>query len=278
MEFLFLARSFSCSLCFSLLMLSLSGRCWCCCCPRYSVSISYLFRGCLWFMFVLPEQVPQLSTSREIDVNDPFSLRNTAVSFGPTLRARLHLLPVLDAEKSLVTAVALTFAFFHGFSLVGVALTTARLLLCGWHCAALRISAAAAAAATLFDVPPIVGLFFSPILLRFPCRLCVCAIRREKGGGSTKCLLIGINYIGQQGELAGCHNDVDMMKKYITTHVRRHGSRRYVIAELFMPVLSCVVFPPLPSINHALLPDGRCKRRWFCSGTAASRKRFAHCT
>ncbi|CAB1101079.1 unnamed protein product [Ectocarpus sp. CCAP 1310/34] len=38
------------------------------------------------------------------------------------------------------------------------------------------------------------------------------------GGGSTKCLLIGINYIGQQGELAGCHNDVDMMKEYITTH------------------------------------------------------------
>lgn len=26
------------------------------------------------------EQVPQLSTSREIDVNDKFSLRNTAVS------------------------------------------------------------------------------------------------------------------------------------------------------------------------------------------------------
>ncbi|CAM9316885.1 unnamed protein product [Ectocarpus sp. 6 AP-2014] len=44
------------------------------------------------------------------------------------------------------------------------------------------------------------------------------SLRNTAGGGSTKCLLIGINYIGQQGELAGCHNDVDMMKKYITTH------------------------------------------------------------
>lgn len=34
-----------------------------------------------------------------------------------------------------------------------------------------------------------------------------------------KSLLIGINYIGQQGELRGCHNDVEMMKEYIATQV-----------------------------------------------------------
>lgn len=38
------------------------------------------------------------------------------------------------------------------------------------------------------------------------------------GGGKTRSLLIGINYVGQQGELAGCHNDVSMMKAYIATH------------------------------------------------------------
>ena len=58
------------------------------------------------------------------------------------------------------------------------------------------------------------------------CVSCVCCVRgmgamhQQQGGGKTKSLLIGINYVGQQGQLAGCHNDVDMMKKYITTHVR----------------------------------------------------------
>ena len=33
--------------------------------------------------------------------------------------------------------------------------------------------------------------------------------------GEKKALLIGINYIGQQGELRGCHNDVKVMKTKI---------------------------------------------------------------
>eukprot|EP00752_Nemacystus_decipiens_P011242 g9991.t1 len=44
------------------------------------------------------------------------------------------------------------------------------------------------------------------------------SLRNTAGGGKTKSLLIGINYVGQQGQLSGCHNDVDMMKKYITSH------------------------------------------------------------
>jgi len=36
-------------------------------------------------------------------------------------------------------------------------------------------------------------------------------------GGKKRALLIGINYIGQQGELRGCHNDVDSMLKYLQT-------------------------------------------------------------
>lgn len=64
----------------------------------------------------------------------------------------------------------------------------------------------------------------------------------QQGGGKTKSLLIGINYIGQQGQLSGCHNDVDMMKKYITTHVRqadrqttgRMGGRTYCATGFWM--------------------------------------------
>eukprot|EP01012_Entosiphon_sulcatum_P033436 TRINITY_DN42325_c0_g1_i1.p1 TRINITY_DN42325_c0_g1~~TRINITY_DN42325_c0_g1_i1.p1 ORF type:complete len:403 (+),score=54.76 TRINITY_DN42325_c0_g1_i1:38-1246(+) len=35
--------------------------------------------------------------------------------------------------------------------------------------------------------------------------------------GAKKSVLIGINYIGQQGELRGCINDVKIMKQYLTT-------------------------------------------------------------
>lgn len=49
--------------------------------------------------------------------------------------------------------------------------------------------------------------------------LCFSLAGGEQGGGKTRSLLIGINYVGQQGELAGCHNDVKMMKAYIATHV-----------------------------------------------------------
>ncbi|CAN0229943.1 unnamed protein product [Pylaiella littoralis] len=44
------------------------------------------------------------------------------------------------------------------------------------------------------------------------------SLRHNGGGGKTKSLLIGINYTGQQGQLNGCHNDVEMMKEYITSH------------------------------------------------------------
>jgi hypothetical protein len=37
-------------------------------------------------------------------------------------------------------------------------------------------------------------------------------------GGKRKSLLIGINYVGQQGELRGCHNDVKAMQQHIAKH------------------------------------------------------------
>jgi len=38
--------------------------------------------------------------------------------------------------------------------------------------------------------------------------------------GARRALLIGINYVGQQGELSGCHNDVKNIKQYL---IRKEG-------------------------------------------------------
>ncbi len=42
------------------------------------------------------------------------------------------------------------------------------------------------------------------------------------GGGVKRAVLIGINYVGQQGELSGCHNDVTNISKYLQ---QVHGFR-----------------------------------------------------
>ena len=34
----------------------------------------------------------------------------------------------------------------------------------------------------------------------------------------TNILTVGINYVGQQGQLSGCHNDVGNIKKYLIEH------------------------------------------------------------
>lgn len=39
----------------------------------------------------------------------------------------------------------------------------------------------------------------------------------SKGYGVKRAVLVGINYIGQKGQLSGCHNDVKNMKTYIET-------------------------------------------------------------
>jgi metacaspase-1 len=36
--------------------------------------------------------------------------------------------------------------------------------------------------------------------------------------GARRAVLIGINYVGQQGQLSGCHNDVNNIKKYLIKH------------------------------------------------------------
>uniref|UniRef100_A0A7S0EWY7 Peptidase C14 caspase domain-containing protein n=1 Tax=Hanusia phi TaxID=3032 RepID=A0A7S0EWY7_9CRYP len=48
---------------------------------------------------------------------------------------------------------------------------------------------------------------------------------------STKALLIGINYVGQQGELRGCHNDVLQMKDYIAKNGYDPASMRVLMDD-----------------------------------------------
>jgi len=38
----------------------------------------------------------------------------------------------------------------------------------------------------------------------------------KPAAGRKRAILIGINYVGQQGQLSGCHNDVKNIKKYLT--------------------------------------------------------------
>mmetsp|Transcript_17434 Transcript_17434/g.22799 ORF Transcript_17434/g.22799 Transcript_17434/m.22799 type:complete len:372 (+) Transcript_17434:99-1214(+) len=40
-------------------------------------------------------------------------------------------------------------------------------------------------------------------------------LHKNGGTGKKRALFIGINYVGQQGELRGCHNDVISMKEYL---------------------------------------------------------------
>lgn len=37
----------------------------------------------------------------------------------------------------------------------------------------------------------------------------------ENFSGTRRAVIIGINYVGQQGELSGCHNDAKNMIEYI---------------------------------------------------------------
>lgn len=41
-------------------------------------------------------------------------------------------------------------------------------------------------------------------------------VKKANGGGTRRALLIGINYVGQNGQLSSCHNDVGNIKDYLT--------------------------------------------------------------
>lgn len=51
----------------------------------------------------------------------------------------------------------------------------------------------------------------------------------NSSGGTKRAVLIGINYIGQQGELSGCHNDALNIKKYL---IECHGFEEHNMTVL----------------------------------------------
>lgn len=53
----------------------------------------------------------------------------------------------------------------------------------------------------------------------------------KNGGRAKRALFIGINYIGQQGELRGCHNDVAMIQKLVTTRLDFNPSETRVLMD-----------------------------------------------
>ena len=55
-------------------------------------------------------------------------------------------------------------------------------------------------------------------------------INDEYGGfGTRRAVLIGINYVGQKGELKKCHSDVNLMSNYLQT---KHGFEKENIMKL----------------------------------------------
>lgn len=46
-------------------------------------------------------------------------------------------------------------------------------------------------------------------------RFCIVPPENLEVNGAKRAILIGINYVGQQGQLSGCHNDVKNIKRYL---------------------------------------------------------------
>jgi len=44
---------------------------------------------------------------------------------------------------------------------------------------------------------------------------CDFSVKNPESNGNMRALLVGINYVGQNGELRGCHNDVETMRRYL---------------------------------------------------------------
>ena len=82
---------------------------------------------------------------------------------------------------------------------------------------------------------------------------------RESGQGKKKSLLIGINYFGQAGQLSGCINDVNNVKKLIksrgfsesTTHMRvlTDDNRNPANQPTRRNILEGMLFNPLLTIG-----------------------------
>jgi hypothetical protein len=55
--------------------------------------------------------------------------------------------------------------------------------------------------------------------------------RESMEGKARRAVLIGINYVGQQGQLSGCHNDVNNIKKYLIDHEGFHEKDMLILMD-----------------------------------------------
>ena len=81
--------------------------------------------------------------------------------------------------------------------------------------------------------------------------------------GNYKALLIGINYVGQQGELRGCHNDVESMKGYLLDSGYPEDAMRVVCDDG-----NCEMEPTHDNIIESF--------RWLTNGARAGDSLFFH--
>lgn len=57
------------------------------------------------------------------------------------------------------------------------------------------------------------------------------SVRNARPSGRFRALLVGINYVGSSSELRGCHNDVEMMKRYLISQGFDEGDMRIFLDD-----------------------------------------------
>jgi len=89
------------------------------------------------------------------------------------------------------------------------------------------------------------------------------SVQHPDSNGNFRALLVGINYVGQQGELRGCHNDVESMKGYLLGQGYSEENMRVVCDDS-----SSEVEPTYDGIVESF--------RWLTSGAQAGDSLFFH--
>ena len=82
------------------------------------------------------------------------------------------------------------------------------------------------------------------------------AVVPENFSGTKRAVLVGINYVGQKGELSGCHNDVGNIKDYLV-NVQGFQEQNITILMVSPPfaidlskVLLCAIFTLVHYAEH----------------------------
>uniref|UniRef100_A0A7S1J745 Peptidase C14 caspase domain-containing protein n=1 Tax=Eutreptiella gymnastica TaxID=73025 RepID=A0A7S1J745_9EUGL len=88
--------------------------------------------------------------------------------------------------------------------------------------------------------------------------------QQQYGGGTKRALLIGINYVGQPGQLRGCVNDVAMMCTFLKSHGFEERNMKVLVDDQMWKT-------PMPT--RANMVDGM---RWLSHGARPGDMLFFH--